>query len=80
MNKTKLVVYNVTPIKCYGSISIPCKYNSDWHNIVDVQGPAVLGLPSLEQLKLLTLHCTIKKANKPARHATNPHQNKNKHN
>ena len=28
---------------------------------MDVQGPAVLGLPSLEQLKLITLHCTVKK-------------------
>ena len=28
---------------------------------LDVQGPAVLGLPSLEQLKLITLHCTVKK-------------------
>ena len=28
---------------------------------MDVQGPAVLGLLSLEQLKLITLHCTVKK-------------------
>ena len=28
---------------------------------MDVQGPAVLGLPSLGQLKLITLHCTVKK-------------------
>ena len=28
---------------------------------MDVQGPAVLGLPSLEQLKLITPHCTVKK-------------------
>ena len=27
---------------------------------MDVQGPAALRLPSLEQLKLITLHCTIK--------------------
>lgn len=70
-NKTKdkeLVAYNGTPIKCYGRINIPCNYNqSNWHNstfyIVDVQGPAVLGLPSLEQLKLITLHCTVSKIN-----------------
>ena len=30
-------------------------------NIENVQGPAVLGLPSLEQPKLITLHCTVKK-------------------
>ena len=62
----KLIAYNSTPIKCFGNIKIPCQYNkSDWHVstfcIVDVQGPAVLGLPSLEQLKLITLHCTVKK-------------------
>ena len=62
----ELIAYNGTPIKCFVNIKIPCQYNkSDWHvstfHIVDVQGPAVLGLPSLEQLKLITLHCTVKK-------------------
>ena len=62
----KLIAYNGTPIKCFGNIKIPCQYNkSDWHvstfHIVDVQGPAVLRLPSLKQLKLITLHCTVKK-------------------
>ena len=62
----KLIAYNGTPIKCFGNIKIPCQYNkSDWHvstfHIVDVRGPAVLGLPSLEQLKLITLYCTVKK-------------------
>ena len=62
----KLIAYNGTPIKCFGNIKIPCQCNkSDWHistfHIVDVQGTVVQGLPSLEQLKLITLHCTIKK-------------------
>ena len=62
----KVIAYNGTPIKCFGNIKIPCQYNkSDWHvstfHIVDVQGPAVLRLLSLEQLKLITLHCTVKK-------------------
>ena len=39
--------------------------NQTWHvstfHIVDVQGPAVLGLPLLEQVKQITLHCTVKK-------------------
>ena len=61
----KLIAYNGTPIKCFGNIKIPCQSNkSDWHvstfHIVNVQGLAVLGLPSLEQLKLITLHCTVK--------------------
>ena len=64
----KLIAYNGTPIKCFCSIKIPCQYiKLDWHvstfHIVDVEGPAVLGLPSLEQLKLITLHCTVKKEN-----------------
>lgn len=68
INKSKLIAYNGTPIKCFSSISIPCKYNSsDWQNstfyIVDAQGPDVLGLPSLEQFKLFTLHSPIKKTN-----------------
>ena len=37
---------------------------SRWENtklhIVDVQGPAVIGLPSSESLKIVTLHCSIK--------------------
>ena len=62
----ELIAYNGTPIKCFGNIKIPGQYNkSDWHvstfHILDVQGPAVLGLPSLEQLKLITLHCAVKK-------------------
>ena len=62
----KLIVYNGTPIKCFGHIKIPCQYNkSDWHvstfHTVHIQGPAVLGLASLEQLKLNTLHCTVKR-------------------
>ena len=62
----KLIAYNGTPIKCFGNIKIPCQYNkSDWYvstiHIVDVKGPAVIALPSPEQLKLITLHCTVKK-------------------
>ena len=48
----KLIPYNGTPIKCFGNIKISCQYNkSDWHvstfHIVNVQAPAVLGLPSI---------------------------------
>ena len=62
----KLIAHNGTLIKCFGNIKIPCQCNkSDWHvstfHIVDIQGPAVLGLPSLEQFKLITLHCTVTK-------------------
>ena len=61
-----LIAYNGIPMKCFGKIKIPCQYKkSDWHvstfHFGDVKGPSVLGLPSLEQLKLITLHCTVKK-------------------
>lgn len=69
------MAYNETPIKCYGSIIIPYRYNSGWHNstfyIVNMHGPAVLGLPSSEQLKLLNMHCSINQQNmKPAKAKT----------
>ena len=60
----KLYAYNNTPIKCHGRVCIACKFrDSCWRNtdfyIVDVVGPAVLGLKSSEQLKVVTLHCAI---------------------
>ena len=60
----RLYAYNNTPIKGYGQICILCKFQeSCWRNtdfyIVDVKGPAVLGLTSSEQLKVVTLHCAI---------------------
>ena len=61
----RLTAYNGTPIPCHGIVNIPCSYsNSAWNDtqfyIVDVTGPAVIGLQSCETLKLVTLHCAIK--------------------
>ena len=61
----RLTAYNGTSIACHGIVDIPCSYsNSAWNDtqfyIVDVTGPAVIGLQSCEKLKLVTLHCTIK--------------------
>ena len=61
----RLTAYNGTSIACHGIVNIPCSYsNSAWNDtqfyIVDVTGPAVIGLQSCEKLKLVTLHCTIK--------------------
>ena len=63
---TRLTAYNGTQITCYGAINIPCNHgSSEWTNTkfynVDVQGPAIIGLSSSEQLKLITLHCAINK-------------------
>ena len=62
---SRLTAYNGTSIACHGIVNIPCSYsNSAWNDtqfyIVDVTGPAVIGLQSCEKLKLVTLHCTIK--------------------
>ena len=66
LSTKKLIAFNGTPIKYFSNIKIPCQYNkSHWHvstfHIVDVQRPAVLGLSSLEKLKLITPHSTVKK-------------------
>jgi hypothetical protein len=50
----KLTVYNGSPIKCHGAVNIPCRYDSKtWLAtnvyVVDVQGPAVVGIPSSEK-------------------------------
>ena len=59
-----LTAYNMTPIKCFGSINLLCNYGtSQWKkfefHIVDVQSAAVCGLPMAEELGLVTLHCAI---------------------
>ncbi|KAK7094506.1 hypothetical protein V1264_006061 [Littorina saxatilis] len=60
----RLTAYNGTTIPCHGIFSFPCKFrDSSWKeaqfHIVDVTGPAVMGLPTCEQLKIVTLHCSI---------------------
>jgi transposase InsO family protein len=59
-----LSAYNQTTIKQLGLMHIPCQYaDSAWYDlgfyIADVKGPAILGLPSSRQLKLVTFHCEI---------------------
>ena len=55
----KHTAYNGTTIPCCGTWSFQCRFQrSMWENtkfhIVDVQGPAVIGLPSSESLKIVT--------------------------
>lgn len=59
--KTRLTAYNGQEIKCRGAItlqlqhgrnSIPAKFY-----VVEVDGPAIVGLPTCEQLHLVTIHC-----------------------
>jgi hypothetical protein len=59
-----LAAYNGSHIECAGTINIPCQYrDSQWIDakffVVNVPGPAVLGLPSCEDLQVVTLHCAV---------------------
>lgn len=63
-SSTLLTAYNETPIKQHGVLHLQCKYGpSQWHKaafyVADAGGPAILGLPSIRKLRLVTLHCEI---------------------
>lgn len=69
-NYRKLSAYSGHQIPCLGTIDIPCQYKeSKWINakfyVVDVPGPAVVGLPTSELLNLVTVNVDvmIEKAN-----------------
>ena len=59
-----LTAYNGTKIPQYGAIQLQCRYDggkwidTDFY-IVDSEGPAILGLPSSLDHRLVTLHCEI---------------------
>ena len=62
---TILTAYNGTRIEQFGVVKIPCQYSHGrWYDtkdfLVDSEGPGILGLPSLRQLNLVTLHCAVK--------------------
>ena len=57
----KLTAYNGGEIPCMGSISMPCKRReSAWTQavfyVVDVPGPAIVGLPTSKLLRLVTIN------------------------
>ena len=61
---TILTAYNGTRIEQFGFGTIPCQYShGHWYDtkffLVDTKGPGILGLPSLRQLDLVTLHCAV---------------------
>ena len=55
-----LTAYNGKQIPCIGTISLKCRYKDNWKDmefyVVDVKGPAIVGLPSSEKLGLVTIH------------------------
>ena len=59
-NNTKLTAYNGEQIKCIGKFTIVVHHNSIIRSVllyvVDVTGPAVIGLPTCEQMDIVTIN------------------------
>ena len=60
----KLTAYSGSEIECCGALKILCRYkNCQWRKykfyVVDVDGPAILGLRACEQMHIVTIN-TIK--------------------
>ena len=58
-----LTAYNGETIPCLGYIEMSARYLEAWQSVkfyvVDVPGPAVVGLPTSEQLNLVTINVYI---------------------
>lgn len=57
----KLTAYNGSTIPCLGEVDLVCRYRDcAWTTqkfyVVDVPGPAVIGLPTCDALKVVTIH------------------------
>ena len=60
----RLTAYNGTKISFFGCIEMQCKYkDAEWLKakffVVDVSGPAMLGLQTCESLSIVTMNCSI---------------------
>ena len=69
--QTILQAYNGTTIKQLGVVTLSCKHkDTEWHSpdffVTESEGPAILGLPSSRQLRLVTTHCMVQTATTPA--------------
>ncbi|XP_064642786.1 uncharacterized protein LOC135497049 [Lineus longissimus] len=67
---TVLTAYSSQRISCWGTIIIKCRYKDQPFQdvtfyVVDVPGPAVLGLPSCRSMKLVTIHCDAQTISTP---------------
>ena len=69
-SKSKLSAYNGTEIHQFGLVSFPCRYKENWVEtdfyVVDTNSPAILGLSSSRQMKLISLNCAVR--SEPERH------------
>ena len=59
----QLTTYDGGLLRNQGTIQIPIRFGDQTNlatfYIVDTNGPAILGLPSSRDLKLITIHCSI---------------------
>ena len=80
-NGIKLTAYNGEEIRCLGTLDMKCQHESSgWKTtrfyVVDMPGPAVVGLPTSERLDLVTINVdgVVTKPNEQiAMHATKTH-------
>ena len=65
-NNIRLSVYNGKVIEQYGKFDLTLQYDSRSTQatfyVVDTPGPVLLGLSSCNELKLVTLHCSVSKS------------------
>jgi hypothetical protein len=58
---TRLTAYNGQEIPCMGSLTLELRHKDEFvpakFYVVDVDGPPIVGLPTIEKLKLVTVHC-----------------------
>ena len=69
--QTILQACNGTTIKQLGVVTLSCKHkDTEWHSsdffVTESEGPAILGLLSSRQLRLVTIHCMVQTATTPA--------------
>ena len=66
---TILTAYNGSSIMQYGSVCIQCAHKGKWNTlkffVVTTEGPTIIGRPSLRNLELISLHCTIEEDKGP---------------
>ena len=66
---TILTAYNDSSIVSHGSVYIQCAHKGKWTTlkffVVITEGPTIIGLPSLRNLELISIHCTIEEDKGP---------------
>lgn len=63
-SRATLTDYNGHVIEQYGTITMPCRYEDEWHEetffIANVNGPVIFGLQTCTRLGLVKMQCEIK--------------------